>query len=249
MAAVMGDRGVLGVLGGMGPLASAEFIKNIYAQRRVDREQDMPRILLDSDPMFPDRTRAIRSGVDDYLKERLCARLAGLTRQGATTTVVTCFTAHHFLPEVEPVLRRNLVSLVDVTLDGLVSAPGRFLLLCTSGSREARIFQNAPSWPAVESQIVLPDSRDQELVHQMVYRMKLHGPMPGIVPTIDLLVQRYDCTGVVCGCTEFHLVSGALAARYGEANVIDALRSIVIGLPELLGDRRSHSGPEHATTR
>jgi aspartate racemase len=241
MSAVQANRstlGVLGVLGGMGPLASAEFVKNIYAPGRAERERDMPRVLLDSDPLFPDLTQAIRCGLDRRIRRRLSQRLAGLTEQGATTTVLLCFTAHHFLPRIDPALCRNLVSLVDVTLDGLVAASGRFLLLCSSGSRQARIFQNAPSWPAVADQIVLPDRADQELIHQLLRRIRFHGPQPDVVPTIDALMVRYDCTGVICGCTELHLVSGDLADRYGEANVIDALRSLVIGLPDLLADSR-----------
>lgn len=250
MAAFPGDRGALGVLGGMGPLASAEFIKSIYTLSPFASEQEMPRVLLDSDPVFPDRTHAIQTGIDrQEVTDRLGHRLAGLAEQGATTIVIACFTAHHFLAGVEPALRRNVVSLVDITLDGLVAASGRFLMLCTSGTRQARVFQNAPSWPAVARQIVLPDRSDAALIHQMVYRMKRNEPMSDVVPTIDHLLSRYGCTGVVCGCTEFHLVSGALAARYGEANVIDALRSIAIGLPELLATQRSVNGPEYAGLR
>lgn len=249
MAAIPEERGVLGVLGGMGPLASAEFIKSIYTLNTFETEQDMPRVLLDSDPLVPDRTQAIQTGIDRQLRERLGDRLAGLAERGATAIVIACFTAHHYLAGVEPTGRRNVVSLVDITLDGMVAASGRFLMLCTSGTRQARVFQNAPSWPAVARQIVMPDRRDAELIHKMVYRMKRNKPMSDVVPTIDLLLSRYGCTGVVCGCTEFHLVSGELVARYGEANVIDALRAIAIGLPELLATQRSVNGPEPAGIR
>ena len=55
---------VLGVVGGAGPLASAEFIKTIYECSLGEREQEAPVVLLYSDPTFPDRTEALLAG--DY---------------------------------------------------------------------------------------------------------------------------------------------------------------------------------------
>ena len=47
---------LLGILGGMGPLASAEFLKTIYEYGTRDLEQRSPACILYSDPTFPDRT-------------------------------------------------------------------------------------------------------------------------------------------------------------------------------------------------
>ena len=51
---------VLGVLGGMGGLASAEFVKTVYeiSGEGVEQEQAGPVVLMYSDPAFPDRTAA-----------------------------------------------------------------------------------------------------------------------------------------------------------------------------------------------
>ncbi|MFC7386607.1 aspartate/glutamate racemase family protein [Sphaerisporangium rhizosphaerae] len=216
---------VLGVLGGMGPLASAEFLKTLYHANLRSREQDMPRVLVDSDPGFPDRTEAVDGPGAQEIARRLDDRLGDLLARGADRLVMACFTAHHFLPLVDPLLRARLTSLVDLTIDELDRAEGRFLLLCTEGTRRARIFQSAPLWDRVAGRVALLGERDQELVHRMVYRMKRNGALPDVAPAVDRLRARYGCTGVVIGCTEFHLVSGGLAALLGEANVVDALRA------------------------
>jgi aspartate racemase len=225
----MTSRGeVLGVLGGMGPLASAEFVRNIYRFGHPDREQDMPRVLLDSDAAVPDRTAAIRSGRHAEITALLEERLRGLLELGATRIVIACFTAHAFLPAVDPAVRAHVRSIVDITLDELGHREGRFLMLCTEGTTQSRIFQNAPGWPMVADRVVYPSTDDQAKVHRLIYQMKIHGSQPAVLRTMDELRHRYGCTGVIGGCTEFHLVSAELIAKHGRESVIDALHTIAV---------------------
>ncbi|MDX9821902.1 MAG: hypothetical protein RBT20_08205, partial [Syntrophales bacterium] len=51
---------VIGVLGGMGPEATAAFFLRIIRATDVRRDQDHFRVLIDSNPKIPDRTAAIR---------------------------------------------------------------------------------------------------------------------------------------------------------------------------------------------
>jgi|GEM_PF-750170 len=233
---VLPTAAALGVLGGMGPLASAEFLRTLYAGEWHGPEQSRPRVLLDSDPAFPDRTEAIRQGRAREMTERLEDRLAQLLERGADQVVVVCFTAHHFLPLVDPVLRGRVVSLVETTAAELAGATGRFLMLSTEGSRRARIFESEPGWDAVAHRVVRPDEDAQARVHRLIYRMKRYGPLPHeALPEVEHLMRRHDCTGVVLGCTEFHLVSRDLTERYGPDRTVDALRTLAVrfsaGLP------------------
>ncbi len=218
---------VLGLLGGMGPLASAEFLRTLYATRWEGPEQGRPRVLLDSDPAFPDRTEAIRLGRVMEMTGRLETRIRSLVAGGADQVVVVCFTAHHFLGLIDPALRAVVVSLVETTVHQLALVPGRFLMLSTEGTERARIFENAPGWDALAHRVVRPTADDQGAVHELIYRMKHEGPLPrAALSLVGRLLPQYACTGVVLGCTEFHLVSGALAARYGQGRVIDPLRTL-----------------------
>ena len=74
----------LGVVGGIGPLASAEFVRTVYRCASWDREQEAPRVLMDSNPAFPDRTSAFLAGEDDAVLPMLVEVLDGLVRLGAT---------------------------------------------------------------------------------------------------------------------------------------------------------------------
>ena len=219
----------LGVLGGMGPLASAEFVRTVY-RLHSGPDQSHPRLLLDSDPAFPDRTEAIRTGRTAELVDRMDTRLRELLARGADRLVIACYTAHHVLDEIDPVVRASIVSLVDTALAALATTSGRFLLLCTEGTRQARVFQRAPGWAAVSDRVVEPDAADQHRLHQLIYRMKHYGPLPlEAVAEVDRLLARYGCVGTVLGCTEFHLVSEEFTARYGVSATVDALRHIAVG--------------------
>jgi len=224
----------LGILGGMGPLASARFLRTVYEMKVIIREQDMPRILLDSDPAVPDRTAAVLGGpaAAERVIAALAARLRGLLNGGADRVVVACFTAHHFLDGVDADLRRPVLSLVDRAMAEAHTAPGRLLLLATNGTRAARVFERAPHWPSVAERVVWPEPDDQDRVHRMIYELKRGGSHSAAVTEVGALTRRYGCTGVVLGCTELHLVWPRLVARYGRTGVVDALLSIAENLPD-----------------
>src|SRR5689334_22249112 len=89
-----------GVLGGMGPYASAEFLKTIYRTAGCDLEQDAPVVMVYSDPGFPDRTAALLSGRRQMLADRLEESLGILSSMGADRIVICCTTIHAVLPDV-----------------------------------------------------------------------------------------------------------------------------------------------------
>jgi aspartate racemase len=225
------DRGVLGILGGMGPLASAEFVRNLYELNVTSKEQLMPRIILDSDPSFPDRTEAITTGRHREMADFLQNRLGGLAAGGAHRIVIACVTAHHFLDLVDPPIRSRVVSLVTTTVRELSARQGRFLLLATEGTRRSCVFERAPAWPSVASRVAWPTPSDQDTVHKLIYGIKSRTGDNDIVPVVDKLRTQYGCTGLILGCTEFHLYARPLMARFGAGNIVDALWAIADSHP------------------
>ncbi|HSK80880.1 MAG TPA: aspartate/glutamate racemase family protein [Thermoanaerobaculia bacterium] len=79
----MGKR--IGILGGMGPLASAEFLGTLYRANI-----DAPVCVMISDPTVPDRTERILRGDTGELAERLASTLAELAMMGADAIVIAC---------------------------------------------------------------------------------------------------------------------------------------------------------------
>src|SRR5215212_9846944 len=197
----------LGILGGMGPLASAEFVKTIYEYNLASREQEMPRCILYSDPSIPDRTEAIQQNRTDMVVNQLQHALTQLAHQDVAGIVTTCITAHYFLPQIHPELRTQMLSLIDIILDTVVSAQAPHLMFCTNGTRKAQIFQRAPRWPEAARFIILPAEDDQNSIHALLYRVKQADTGPERLADVEQLLAKYRVQGLIAGCTEMHLLT------------------------------------------
>jgi aspartate racemase len=216
----------LGILGGMGPLASAEFLRTIYRLNITDPEQEAPLCILLSDPTIPDRTRAILDGATEELLARLGQALASLSASGAERIVIACVTVHHVLPGVPEPLRRKVISLIDLIVDEVLAAPGAHLLLTTTGTRAAGIFERHERWGEIAPRVVRPDADEQRELHQRIYRLKKDEPDEDSLPWLEGLAARHAAEGIIFGCTELHLLHRPLARRPGggpTARIVDPL--------------------------
>ncbi|RKG70395.1 aspartate/glutamate racemase family protein, partial [Corallococcus terminator] len=246
----------LGVVGGLGPLASAEFVKTLYEVHRFSREQDALRCVLLSDPRVPDRTEAILSGNEAEVGEWLVDALERLREFGAQRFVIACVTMHHFLDHLPAHLRARVVSLVDLTVDQLAASGGRWLMLSTLGTRSAGVFQRHPRWREVEAHVVWLRDEDQARLHEVIYRMKQHGDAGEVRALCEqwLGADGYRADGFIAGCTELHLLTRHLYREAPERPLrsIDPLFLVAQRAPALLAvtrgamslkDVTSHASP------
>jgi aspartate racemase len=231
----------LGILGGMGPLASAELLGTIYRLNAVETEQAAPDCVVLSDPSFPDRTSCILAGDTRELTARLVASLEDLVRLGAERIVIACVTIHHVLPQVPAPLRHRVISLIDLVIDELLAYRRPVLLLATSGARAARIFESHERWPSVAEWVAFPDEADQRDLHDWIYRLKGNGSLGDCWAWLASLIARSGREGAIFGCTELHLLHRSPAGAASELGVkiIDPLLIVARELPRLLG------GPGH----
>jgi aspartate racemase len=210
---------VVGIVGGMGPLASAEFLKAIYENSLREDEQEAPRVIMYSDPTIPDRTDAILSGDCNEVVDKLASSLRALSFLGATQMVVCCVTAHNLLQNLPPDLKVKLISLVDVIFEQISQSPEKRLLICSKGTRKTRLFEDHELWPAARDHVVLPDEGDQELIHyELIYKLKKSRNVYEFVPILKSLLAKYRVDSFISGCTEMHIVARRLVFTNGNGN-------------------------------
>jgi aspartate racemase len=198
---------LLGVVGGLGPLASAEFVKTIYEHCRAKTEQETPRLLLYSDPTFPDRTQSLLNGSAAPLLDQLVNTLTHLQRLGVSRFVICCITIHHLLPRVPDELRSRVVSLLDVVFDELAARRTPHLLLCTTGTRQLGIFEQHDRWREFADLFVMLDESDQQNVHRLIYEIKSGLDVQQRVAVVEDLLVKYHVKSFIAGCTEIHLLT------------------------------------------
>ena len=199
------DRETWGILGGMGPLASAEFMRTIYEESLAETEQESPLVVMLSDPAIPDRTECLLSGREDILMEHFQAAMGRLINFGVTRVVVPCLTIHPLIPRLPESWQRKIVSLVDVTLTGVLESNCRHLLLCTNGARNMGLFDRHELREAARDKILQVSEDDQEQVHRMIYEIKSRDNAASHIPFVEGLLARYGVTSYIAGCTELHI--------------------------------------------
>jgi aspartate racemase len=200
---------VIGVLGGMGPQATADFLAKLVAATPVERDQDHLRVHIDSNPKVPDRSEAI-AGRGCSPGPVLAAMAAGLERAGVDFLVMPCNTAHAFETEIRAAISVPFVSIVaEACAAGERAYPNarRFGLLATSGCIAARLHHDAFAQRGLT--IVTLASADQERFMALLYRIKRGDTSKAARAAMRGFGNALIDAGaevVIAGCTEVPLV-------------------------------------------
>lgn len=221
-------REVLGIVGGLGPLASAEFLKTVYEYGIGENEQDAPIVLVYSDPTFPDRTEAFLAGESELLLARLTQALQSLSDSGASRFVICCMTIHYLLPRLPVHLGARVISLLDVIFENL-KPPRRHLLICSNGTRRLELFQKHPQWESHKSEIVLPDDDDQNRIHkELIYPIKKSPDFRRLNLLLETLLERYEVDSFIAGCSEIHVLAKQVGLNGNRADNYGCLDPLLI---------------------
>lgn len=226
---------VVGVIGGLGPAATALFLQLVVdlTPARTDQEH-LDLVVLDHSTT-PDRTAAILDPSRPDPTAALTRDARRLEALGAAFIAVPCNTAHHFLGEVEHSCTVPLLSIVDVTAQAACAqaasvagerAP-RVAVLATDGTRAAGVYQHVLE--ALGCTVLLPSPRQQALVMSVIYDgVKAGGPVDvdGLLGVVDVL-RSGGADAVVLGCTELSVVYAEQGWRT-RPDLVDSVESLAI---------------------
>jgi len=134
--------GALGVLGGMGPLATADFFSKLVELTPAARDEDHIPVVLASLPDIPPRVAAILDGGESPLPALIDARNR-LLAAGATLLAMPCNTAHHWFDALAD-CSVPMLHIADAALDALrkaVAVPTPIGLVATRGTLRSGFYQ------------------------------------------------------------------------------------------------------------
>ena len=204
----------IGILGGMGPLATADLYRKIVENTKADGDNGHIRVFIDSNCAIPDRTAAILSGGPDPVPEMLSA-LRNLEKCGADCIIMPCNTAHHFLPRLQAETELPILSMPEITAARCAERfPGkRACLLATRGTIAARIYDDALMRAGVD--FLLPGEPEKDELMRLIYGVvKASRPLkPEMEHWHELLgtLQDEGADYFILGCTELPILAAALA--------------------------------------
>ena len=161
-------KDAIGVIGGMGPLASQLFYKMITEHTAAECDQDHVPLLILSDVTMPDRTGAILDGKYDAPYNRLMEDAKFLEEYGCTAVVVTCNTAHFFMDMIEHELRIPFISMIRESAKEVAGLhPGSVVaVLATDGTVKAGLYQRA-----LEAEDLIPWVPDADIQKEVMYQI------------------------------------------------------------------------------
>lgn len=225
----MTTPGVVGVLGGMGPLATIDFIAKLRAATPAQADQDHVPLVVSCIPQVPDRTAAFRGEGPSPLPAMLDSAQR-LVAAGAGLLVISCNTAHLWFDELQAAVRLPMLHLVDAAVEDavvLAGPQGRIGLLATDATLASGLYVNrrpaaAPQglhWllptAAETSQCLMPG-----IAAVKAGRMAVAAELLGAAA--QALVRRGAST-LVLGCTELPL---ALDAARAGVPLVDAAEAL-----------------------
>lgn len=161
---------ILGVLGGMGPAATAEFLRLLAAESPATKDQEHPVVIVISDGQIPDRSEAL-SGRGEDPGPRIVWRLETLQRWGVDLLAIPCNTAHAFVGPKNPSLKVPLVHIVDATLFVASERDPKGAWLCaTRGTVLSSLYQDHAE--VIGYPLFLPDEEEQESITEVIALVK-----------------------------------------------------------------------------
>lgn len=226
----------VGILGGIGPMATVYFMQRVIAMTDASRDQDHVDMLVWNHASIPDRTAYIVGDSDESPGPVMAEDARQLERAGAKFIAVPCNTAQAFQDEVAAAVDIPVIDIVAVTVEAAMAAvPGLTTLgiLATDGTLRARTYHDAAETAGLTP--VAPDDVVQKDVMSMIYDGVKAG-MPVERARFDAAVAHLRSKGagaIVLGCTELSILQTDL--EVDEPDVIDSLDSLAARTVTLAG--------------
>lgn len=205
----------IGILGGMGPLATADLFRKIVVMTKADSDNDHIRIFIDNNAAIPDRTAAILRGGKDPTEE-MASALRNLEKCGADCIIVPCNTAHYFIPRLQEMTDIPILNMLEITArEAAKRFPGKKgAILATTGTLSTGLYDRALAAAGVDT--VVPDEAQRKTLMYLIYDVvKASRPLREAAETWAGLLDELRGRGAdyfILGCTELPILADSLDA-------------------------------------
>lgn len=210
-------RDVIGIVGGMGSYATANFFQRLLDAFPAEREWDRPRIIIDNRCTMPSRVRAILYGEKvDILVSELAESVRIMINAGATKIVLVCNTSHYFLPEIYnrvPEARGKIIDIIEETVNKVIktSDEKEVALLASEGTIDSGIFSRKFKEKGIL--VLVPADDGYKKQRAIIESVKQHCVSEKEVKLLVELISGAGSNIVIIGCTEFPIVFKQIQQR------------------------------------
>lgn len=222
----------LGIVGGMGPMATSMFFERIIERTVAHKDQDHIDMVILNHATMPDRTHAILTGESAAFLENMERDLKLLEQIGVDHIAIPCNTSHYFMNQMREMTSVKIIDMVEETAQTILDkfgAGARVGILATDGTVHTGTYKKACQSRGLD--FITPEAHLQRDVMKTIYDIKAgvkvnRQDFEGIVME---MVENYGCTVVILACTELSLLELSLHVNKYCIDAMDVLieKSIV----------------------
>jgi aspartate racemase len=217
---------IIGILGGMGPGATADAFLKLIKNTPAKKDQEHIPVIMISMPNIPDRTDSILHNGPSPLPEMMKS-LKILESSGATCIVMPCNTAHYWYELLKESTSLDFISIIDSACENIINDGATSVgVLATTATIETGLYQKRLGELGVKTYI--PDAINQIEVMKSIREYK-SGDFVSAVDTLIPVIKLMESKGIekfVMGCTEIPLILSSMAEKSPE-KFIDATDALI----------------------
>lgn len=223
------ERRVLGVLGGLGPMATVYFYELVTRHTAAKCDQEHIDMIISSRASTPDRSAFIMGKSTEDPFEVMEAEAKHLVEAGAQMLAIPCNTAHYFYTRLNDALPVPFFNMVELTCQKAKELGCQKLgILATEGTIYTETYQKACAHHGLECAV--PSAEGQNKISTVIFRDIKSGSPPDMALFNAAAEELFaaGCQKLVLGCTELSLIKkeGLLDNRYLDS--MDVLAEAVI---------------------
>ena len=197
----------VGVLGGLGPMASVYFYEMVVNMTDAKTDQEHVDMIITNRATTPDRTAFIVGESQDDPSEVLIDDAKKLENYGVDFIVMTCNTAHYFYKKIADSINIEMINIVEETVKHAKATNHKKLgILATTGNIKTNLYQDMCEKYGIEY-MTLDENRQSQVMEIIYDDIKSGKPanMNKFNSIIEYLKEN-NCDGVVLGCTELSIL-------------------------------------------
>lgn len=228
----------LGVIGGLGPMATAYFLQLVIQMSDAQTDQEHIETIIHSRPQIPDRTRYILGQSEDNPMPQMVKVGKGLVSQGAEVIAIPCITAHFFQKQLEEEIGIPILNAIEETALYLKAAGiEKAGIMATDGTIASGLFQKTLTNHQISC--IVPDREGQKQVMHLIYEdIKSGKPVDlSMFENVSEGLFKEGAQVVLLACTELSLIKRDCVIGAGFLDVMEVLaRKAVLSCGSLKKD-------------
>ena len=200
----MNNKKTVGILGGMGPLATADLFRKIIELTEAHCDQDHIKMVIANNTSIPDRTEfLVNDGQSPYQEMLASAKL--LEKSSVDCIIMPCNTAHYFFDDLVKAVNVHFISMIEETakyIKALNLENNLIGLLATAGTCHTQIYDKV--FEKYDLKVKIPDAEHQTYITNAIYNLK-QGLNKNDAPDVQKVLALFQQEGIsqfILGCTE-----------------------------------------------